>query len=478
MVKVYLPPAQGQPVLFVNDRGIDYFQRKLATELDGRFDDCEFWSKLVLQLSHTEPSVRHAVSAISFIYRDIESSLQYASEHVVANPEAQNEWDKAVKSLSVRIEAQPQSILVPLVCSLLFTCVEFLRGNNNHAMLHAQSGLKILGAYHHRYEVAGPLDSGRSSHNKLRFVPEELTTIEEHVIPTFSRLSLLCTLTGEPRGPALYHSTADGRSPHEDLNDSRRRLYDLSNAFAGFINETHPKAHMFNIGIEDFAKQARLQVKLAEWYEQLTELLERMQAARKPVKEEALYLLLTHYKVLYIWIRVCTTAGEMATDAFLAEFEELVQYAERITYTGSGTSAFQPLSFDLQLVGPAHYATLKCRDPVLRRRALELLRKGPRREGPWNAHHAYVTAKRLIEFEERELNEQGYPTEVARVHGLPLPGDEARVQSHGKLSSESWEYDHSIVPSPNCPGTLEVLFQTKPWGLMGDWHTTTEYLEL
>src|ERR1700712_2934178 len=145
VITIYLPPTQSHPVFFVNDRGLDFFHHNLAAKLDGQFDS-EFWSKLVLQLSHSEPSIRHAVSAISVIYRDVESSLRHPAGYVNANPEAQQEWYKAIKSLSARIQAHPNSNLVPLVCCLLFTCIEFLRGNVESSMLHVQSGFNILAA--------------------------------------------------------------------------------------------------------------------------------------------------------------------------------------------------------------------------------------------------------------------------------------------------------------------------------------------
>lgn len=126
LITIYLPPTQSPPFLFINDRGLDLFQHNLATMLDGQLNsDSEFWSKLVLQLSHSEPSIRHAVSAISFSYRDVESSLRDPAGYVKANPEAQREWNKAIKSLTARIQAHPNSSLVPLVCCLFSRVLSF-----------------------------------------------------------------------------------------------------------------------------------------------------------------------------------------------------------------------------------------------------------------------------------------------------------------------------------------------------------------
>jgi hypothetical protein len=67
------------------------------------------------------------------------------------------------------------------------------------------------------------------------------------------------------------------------------------------------------------------------------------------------------------------------------------------------------------------------------------------------------------------------------VHGLPLPDDESRVATiTGETATPlhlGSNGDHNIVFSPEYAGTLEVTFRTKPWGLMGNWHTTQEYIQ-
>jgi hypothetical protein len=314
VVTVYLPPTQSQPVFFVNNRGLDFFHQNLAAELDGQFDS-KFWSKLVLQLSHSEPSIRHAVSAISIIYQDVESSLRHPAGYVDANPEAQQEWNTAVKSLSARIQAHPNSNLVPLACCLLFTCIDFLRGNIKSSMLHVQSGFNILAALRCNNDAAPELGSNLSSN--------DVKAIEDHIVPMFSRLKVICSLAGRIT-PPIYAPTAKEDSPQKDLTDSRRRLFEISNTCIQFIGEASVKAAMFQIDVEDLVEQIKLQTRLDAWCDQLDGLLERMQAAGNPAKQDALNLLLVHYKVIYIWIRVCTTAGEMATDSYHTDFEELV----------------------------------------------------------------------------------------------------------------------------------------------------------
>lgn len=261
LITIYLPPTQLPPVLFVNDRGLEFFQRNLSSMLDGQLNsDSGFWSKLVLQLSHSEPSIRHAVSAVSFCYRDVELSLHDPAGYVNANPEAQLEWNKAIKSLSVRIQVNPNSSLVPLVCCLLFTCFEFLKGNTESSMLHIQNGFKIL--------ATQVRDSDGVSDRRSNFSSNDLTNIENHIVPMFSRLNILCTLAGRTT-PQLYPTTARIDSPPESLADSRRQLFEISDTCIRFIREVSPKAAMLQADFQDIINQTKLQIRLDAWHEQV-----------------------------------------------------------------------------------------------------------------------------------------------------------------------------------------------------------------
>jgi hypothetical protein len=467
IITIYLPPAQSQPVFFSNYHGLDFFHHKLAVQLDGKFDS-KFWSKLVLQLSHSEPPVRHAVSAISIIYQDVESSLKHPTGCVNANVRAHQEWNTALKSLSVRIREQPESNLVPLVCCLLFTCIELLRGNIKSSLFHIENGFNILAALRHNSDVSLHPDSNVAYNDRK--------AIEDHIVPVFLRLNVLCSLAGIMT-PQMY-STANGNSPQKDLTDSRRRLYEVSDICLRFIGKATLKAAAFQVDFDDLVEQIQLQSRLDVWRNQLDELLQNLQTVKNPANQEALNILLVHYKVIYIWMRVCTAASEIAPDAYHNDFEELLHYAEQIAKPDTKLVAPQPLSFDVQILGPLYYTALKCRHPILRRRALEMLQSAPRREGLWNGHYAYVTAKRVIELEEEHLNGQELPDEASRLHGLPLPDDEDRIYSLGEIPLDHYNFSHNVMPSPTHPGTLEAVFRTKPRGLLGEWQTNTEYIKL
>ena len=466
---VYLPPAKSQPTFFVNSDGLDFFHHNLAAKLDGQFDS-EFWSKLVLQLSHSEPAIKHAVSAVSVIHRDVESSMNSPSGYTAANPAASKEWNAAMQALSSRILSKPNSNLVPLVCCLIFTCIEFMKGNVDSALVHIQSGFKILAMVRSTIQAEGDENTTYSD--------EDIKAIEEHIVPMFSRLNALCTLFGRVTPPVLAIANDAGETLH-NLADARQRLYEAMDPAIRFIRSAGRRAEGFELTMDDFAEQIKLQNALDTWRTEFEDLIDRLKRTDKPANQEAVSLLLVQFLVVHTWLAVCTTAEETAIDSYNPAFLELIECAEHVVNSYKESGKLQPVSFDMQVIGPLYYTTVKCRDPTLRRRALSLLKLAPRREGLWNAHHAFVTARRVIELEEGvDRNAQGLPAESGRLRGVNLPSDEARVYNHSRMPGEHRRFDGSIVPSPSMPGVIEVLFQTKPQGPLGPWHTFTEHIIL
>lgn len=460
VITVYLPPVQNQPVFFINTDGQDFFHRNLASRLDGQFDS-EFWSKLVLQLSHSEPAVRHAISAVSVLHRDVETSMTEQQGYITANPAVARELGAAIQSLSRRMADNPNSNLVPLVCCLIFTCVEFLRGNVDSAVVHVRSGFKLLGGVRMSNSTESTI-TGESAYTQ-----EDLHAIEEHIVPMFSRLNAVCSLFGKvtPQVLALMHQE-DAGVLFEDLTQARQRLYEAMDPAIRFIRSAGRRAEGFELTVEDFVEQVKLQTTLEDWRGRLSGLMESDTAANKV----AATLLIVQYLVVHTWLMVCTTAEETAIDAYMHAFEEIVTLSEQVTSSRAKDTQLQPLSFDMQIIGPLYYTAVKCRHPLLRRRALALLKLAPRREGLWSAQHAYVIARRIIEIEERGM--AGLVTEAGQV------SDEGRVYNHDTMPGEYRKFARGIVPSPSMPGTIEVGFQMKPKGALGPWHTFTEAIAL
>jgi Fungal specific transcription factor domain len=170
-------------------RGFHYFITQTAPELCG-FYETGFWEHLVLQTSAVEPALRHSVIAIGalheeFAARRLEQSPRLESEGVAF---ATNQYTKAIGHLRRSLAAGKQKPLTALMSCILFVCFDSLRGYFESAMVHLQSGLRIL------------RDMTRTT---------EVNHIIENIIsPLFLRLSVQSILYVDTRDPNDRYSFA------------------------------------------------------------------------------------------------------------------------------------------------------------------------------------------------------------------------------------------------------------------------------
>lgn len=181
-------------------RAIDYFHVKTAPGLASYFD-ADFWTRLVVQMSYVEPTIRHAIIALGAYHeqREVGSKrmLPLMNHSLAAeplgvsmplpknrppdeNPLAITQYNKAIMHLSKRLQTEG-SIEVALLACILFVCVEFLRGDPSPAVNHFKSGMGIAMSSIQKKIAANDAVSHR---------------IKEQILPFFNRIELLSTLFG------------------------------------------------------------------------------------------------------------------------------------------------------------------------------------------------------------------------------------------------------------------------------------------
>lgn len=105
-------------------------------------------------------------------------------------------------------------------------------------------------------------------------------------------------------------------------------------------------------------------------------------------------------------------------DQFLALFNRIISLASEILDYDSKSRRYPTFSLDMGIVGPLYEVASRCRDPVLRRKAISLLKSRCMQEGVWNSILTAKVAERLVEIEEEGLGE------VKSCHDVP---DSARL---------------------------------------------------
>jgi hypothetical protein len=140
----YMPnPSASLPCNEVERRYFRLFQEKLAFDLCGQFETV-FWTRLIPQECYHEPAVRHAILALSALYKSAESriyTIRTNDEHLNF---ALVEYSKAIISLRKILSDGRPHVRLALMASVLFGAFESFHGNWETALQQIYSGLNIL----------------------------------------------------------------------------------------------------------------------------------------------------------------------------------------------------------------------------------------------------------------------------------------------------------------------------------------------
>ncbi|KAK3696523.1 hypothetical protein LTR37_017941 [Vermiconidia calcicola] len=157
-----------------------------------------------------------------------------------------------------------------------------------------------------------------------------------------------------------------------------------------------------------------------------------------------------------IWLAHSMVPEECAYDDSMDDFEMAVNLAEAVCSSASYKVNEGGFSFHPDVSHPSYHIATKCRDPAIRRRAVQLLRTLNRREAFWDSTVAAAIAERVVEIEERMLLTTGdLPAEEHRIHSVTL--------------------DSEITKSA---GKHKATFYLKPKGLGGPWRVWSEAINV
>jgi len=117
---------------------------------------------------------------------------------------------------------------------------------------------------------------------------------------------------------------------------------------------------------------------------------------------------------------------EAEFDAYNDEFLDIIDLAEYILQRIKPTR--HNFRIDTLVVVPLFQTALKCRDYGIRRRAISLLLKYPRREGVWHSEFCGLTAEWIMNLEEKHLEDGKIPG-WARIGSITA----VRVEEQGAV---------------------------------------------
>lgn len=106
-----------------------------------------FWECLMPRVAHHNDAVRHALIALGAAYHlevHHDSSSSEVDHHRLEIFTIR-QYNKAMHSLTKHlVSASQEHVEITLLCALIFTFIESIRHNREHAVLHLDNGLRII----------------------------------------------------------------------------------------------------------------------------------------------------------------------------------------------------------------------------------------------------------------------------------------------------------------------------------------------
>ena len=379
-------------------RHLDYFHRRTVPDFNSCFSS-EFWDRLVLQVSHDDVAVRHALVALAAMHEHCTSVVVFKSGGSLAY--STEKYTKALSSLRKQIEDHPKTRPeTALICCILFIAFETLRGQHNSAILHFQNGLRILS---HAQATNDHVNSGG--------------IILDDLVPVLLRLNVQARSLLRPFLPNYdqleHQGLPDVITTFTNLTQARDVLSTMYNAgfsiFQAFSTDTRPECTLLQTDVfepgdvVDVPSQYdHLRDLFAQWIEAFDDLLETQGSSLNIRELKGAIVLRIHYISGIVVLNTCMDPGDRGFDAWTDQFKQIISLSKSLI-EAHGSRTTPTFSIDMGIIAPLFLVVTSCRDPLVRRNAAHLLQTLPRQEGAWDAAIAAKVGAWVIAIEEEGL---------------------------------------------------------------------------
>lgn len=362
---------------------------------------------MILQVSHDDPAVCHAVIALGSLYEKFDGQRELIRPHAqatVCRQDSIEQYNQALGHLRQNLgDNENRNVQSTLICRVHIIAFETFLGNYDSGGLHLENGLKIL----HDWQVQQDqlLQSTLSSGTSM---------IEDDLLPVFSHLNLQATSLVDP-GLSEHHrfigdtATKSIPSAFSSLNQSRICLYNLFNATFDFIHSTYDIKESVNLFEEPpsavVLERHHLDGLMQRWLQTFDTLLQVSGTQMGTRELRAAMLLKIHHTTAIILPRASLNPEQCAFDVHLNHFRSSLSLSASLVEAPGSLEIRPSFSMDLGVIVHLYLTVVNCRDPAVRRQALSLLSRLslPRQEGTWNANDASRVGQWVIDVEEEGL---------------------------------------------------------------------------
>ncbi|KAI1611116.1 hypothetical protein EDD36DRAFT_313123 [Exophiala viscosa] len=401
---------QTQPDMFTSQaerRSFDFFQARACQALGGYFH-LQFWSREVMQSAVHYPPIRHLVVALGAAYEGFEgehskfpgSGEPSASKHLALQQANQsirlmNDLFQSASTSGPSLEST-SSILT---ASILFTYIASLQGHLAQAIEHVRAGLRVLQDFETSLSEQGsspstypvPLHQLRSI--LISVYGQVRCIINDEALTKWKRDHLVSEL--EP--VTLFASNLEAHDYVERLHHNMLAYQQA----VDFYPATTPAEH---------AAYDRRRHDLFRALGQGREALELLQTVSPERQRQESGITVLRIYLTLVEMRLSLHAlrpdeREAAFDHLEPYLERILEDCEAVVEADKAKHTHTSCYSGLGIVLPLHTVAARCRNPKVRRKALDLLLNGARRECLWDAGMTANITQKTLDIEEEGADE-------------------------------------------------------------------------
>ncbi|KAE8449558.1 hypothetical protein EG329_007888 [Mollisiaceae sp. DMI_Dod_QoI] len=424
------------------------FREEISVELSGVFMST-FWNHLLLQESHHQPFVRHALVAIAALNKSIKTS-QLVRNNIDVKKTARKQREYALSLYGKSLQGMqfiPQGQVLHLrelvIAVLLVFVFETIHRQPDVAFSHALIGDRLMCHFVEMTPYSIPHNEGISSpaanvieHELLmtfiRFDVQMMTFIDarSNYIHNKGKATCVSTMREMPsafaslREATVYWEAVMRRSGHFILSTSavnRSSMFqrEFSDPFSDKTMEINTRTSIYGspyvVPESLLLEQLEYSSDIEAWSTAFAPLQSRLERESTDIQTATALMILRLYSLtLRIVVEGTIFTEECKYDKFLLDFRKMISLARTISTNLLNITNQQPAyHFHLSVVPPLFTLLLRCRDGTLRREAISILRR-TQYDGPWDRYMIAAVGKWIMELEEVG-EENGYIPEYARV---------------------------------------------------------------
>lgn len=436
-------PTQPEAMCFFQDISIKH--------LNG-IRPCESWRKTLMLFAQAVPPVRHAATALAMVHRkylDRHSNGRvyqpYFLEDQLLDKTSLFHYNRAIQLLlKPEIGDSAEIIAVTLLVSYLFTCFDYLVGNDTQAVKHLRGGVELsrdidnATLYNHTYHDTQP--SG--VHEIICQVTKQIRRLDMQ-----TGMFLIDWTPANIEEPFVSHlATFD--STFCSVDQAADYLQIL---VAQVMRLRNTEQRMFQADTTPPFPSSLKNIVLGQletWSSLFKTLLQRGGPSEPDLETNRLtsHLRLQH-TVAWILLSCCGLGRELDYDDFLPQFQKCISLASEVAaahqrysgYSGSSRSSFTP---EIGIIPILYIIGAKCRHPVVRREVVSILQRQSLQEASWDSIVIARVVERIVEVEEGAAGE-----------GQTVPSME-QIPAWQRI--EELSYTH--IPKGHSAARLDIMY--------------------